>query len=169
MPNQHQWDFVPPELPAPGPRPPIPAQSFKEFLGFGITAPFRRDKKQDFAAAGGEPLIRSCVAQVLGTQCSDAGGTLQGELPWRHAFGSMLYRLKHKKGIVLQELARIYVIDALRRWEPRVVITFTNIKFDRQRLLCTITIRYHVITQNVAGNQVLLRDIEQQIDMPLAA
>lgn len=50
-------------------------------LGFGPISPFRRDKKSDFAAAGGETLIRSAVQQVLGTAC--ASDFTQGEIPWR--------------------------------------------------------------------------------------
>ena len=38
-----------------------------EFLGFGLLRPFRRDRKADFAAAGGEALLRSAVGQILGT------------------------------------------------------------------------------------------------------
>jgi hypothetical protein len=36
----------------------------KEFLGFGLTRPFQRDLRSDFAAAGGEQLIRSAVGQI---------------------------------------------------------------------------------------------------------
>jgi len=38
-----------------------------EFLGFGLVRPFQRDGRADFAAAGGEQLVRSAVGQVLGT------------------------------------------------------------------------------------------------------
>jgi uncharacterized protein len=52
----------------------------------------------------------------------------QGELPWRTEFGSLLHLLCHQKNDrVLQELARVYVVDALKRWEPRVVVTSVQI------------------------------------------
>jgi hypothetical protein len=38
-----------------------------EFLGFGLLQPFQRDGRADWVAAGGEPLIRSAVGQILGT------------------------------------------------------------------------------------------------------
>jgi uncharacterized protein len=93
----------------------------QEFLGFGLLRPFRRDQKADFAAAGGGALIRSAVGQILGTVGSS--DFTQGELPWRTEFGSLLHLLRHQKNDrVLQELARVYVVDALKRWEPRVVM-----------------------------------------------
>lgn len=171
MPAQiHQWPFTPPAAPSPPISNPLPPQTFKSFLGRGIVAPFRRDRKTDFASASGEALVRSRVAEILGVQCSDAGGTLQGELPWRHAFGSMLYRLKHKKGIVLQELARVYVIDALRRWEPAVQVSNASVvSFDRDTRTLTIRLRYDVIKVNSPSNAVVLQGIDQTIDVPLAA
>lgn len=94
----------------------------QEFLGFGLLRPFRRDLKADFAADGGEKVIRSAVGQILGTM---AGSDFtQGEVPWRTEFGSLLHLLRHQKNdAVLQELARVYVVDALKRCEPRVIVT----------------------------------------------
>jgi len=53
-------------------------------------------------------------------------------MPWRTEFGSLLHRLQHQKNdSVLQELGRVYVIDALKRWEPRVVVT--DVRVTRAR------------------------------------
>ena len=52
-----------------------------EFLGNGLLRPFRRDQKADFAAAGGEEVIKSAVGQVLGTMGSS--DFTQGEVAWR--------------------------------------------------------------------------------------
>ena len=94
----------------------------QEFLGFGLLRPFRRDQKTDFAAGGGEAVVRSAVGQILGTIGSS--DFTQGELPWRTEFGSLLHLLRHQKNDrILEELARVYVVDALKRWEPRVVVT----------------------------------------------
>lgn len=93
-----------------------------EFLGFGLTRPFQRDGRADFAAADGEQLVRGAVGQVLGTV--GASELTPGEMPWWTEFGSLLYRLRHQKNdSVLQELGRVYVVDALKRWEPRVIVT----------------------------------------------
>lgn len=132
------------------------------FLGFGLLRPFRRDLKADFAADGGERIVRSAVGQVLGTM---AGSDFtQGEVPWRTEFGSLLHLLRHKRNdAVLQELARVYVVDALKRWEPRVAVTsvqMTRELQDGQNVLA-IRIRYNLVDR--ASGAVLLQDLDQTI------
>ncbi len=88
----------------------------------GLLTPFQRDRKRDFASGEGDDLLASKVEQVLATE----GSTLRsvGELPWRTAFGTPLGVLRHQRNeVVLGELARIYIRDALakmgagrRRW-----------------------------------------------------
>ena len=135
-----------------------------EFLGFGLTRPFQRDGRADFAAGGGEQLVRSAVGQVLGT----IGGSelTPGELPWRHDFGSLLHRLRQQKNdSVLQELGRIYVLEALKRWEPRVVVTQVRIgreQHDGENVLA-IRLRYDLIATNTPGNNVLLSGVDQTV------
>src|SRR4051794_584912 len=101
-----------------------------EFLGFGLVRPFRGDGRADFLAAGGESVIRSAVGQILGTVGASDG--TPGEIPWRTDFGSLLHRLRHQKNdSVLQELARVYVVDALKRWEPRIIVTAVAVRRDQ--------------------------------------
>jgi len=130
----------------------------------GLLRPFRRDQKADFAAAGGEQLIRSAVGQILGTVGSS--DFTQGELPWRTSLGSLLHLLRHQKNDrVLQELARVYIVDALKRWEPRVVVTAVQIareQHDGENVLA-IRIRYDVVSTNVPGNNVVLSDVQQLV------
>jgi phage baseplate assembly protein W len=135
-----------------------------EFLGRGLLRPFRRDRKQDFAADAGETLIRSAVGQVLGTMA--ASDFTQGELPWNSSFGSLLHLLRHQKNdAVLQELARVHVVDALKRWEPRVRVTSVQVSRERQdgENVLAIRVRYDLIDRQVPGNNVLIPDIEQVI------
>ena len=140
----------------------------QDFLGFGLTIPFRRDRKQDLAAAGGETLVRSAVEQILGT--IGASDFTQGELPWRTEFGSLLHLLRHQKNdVALQELAKVYVGDALRKFEPRVVVTQLEIARveDAELNKLLIRLRYNVIQGNVPGNAVLLERIEQTVPVSL--
>ena len=137
-----------------------------EFLGNGLLRPFRRDQKADFAAAGGEEVIKSAVGQVLGTMGSS--DFTQGELPWRTEFGSLLHLLRHQKNDhVLQELARVYVVDALKRWEPRVQVT--SVEVTRERLegenVLAIRVRYNVISTNTPGNNVIVAAVEQTVQV----
>lgn len=135
-----------------------------EFLGFGLLRPFKRDQKADLAAEGGEQLIRSSVGQVLGT--SAASDFTPGELPWRTEFGSLLHLLRHQKNdVVLQELARVYVVEALKRWEPRVVVTSVHLTRERQEGedVLAIRLRYNVLSTNTPGNNVVLSGVDQTV------
>ena len=135
-----------------------------EFLGFGILRLLRRDKKNDRAADGGEALVRSAVGQILGTMA--ASDFTQGELPWRTEFGSLLHLLRHQKNdVVLQELARVHVADALKRWEPRVHLTSVQVTRERDRgeNVLALRIRYNIISANVPGNNVILAGVEQVV------
>ena len=135
-------------------------------LGTGLLAPLRRDKKSDFAASGGEALVRASVQQILGTV--GASDFTQGEIPWRTEFGSLLFLLRHQKNdVALQELAKVYVADALRRWEPRVVVTGLTAKRleDGEGNKLVLRLRYNVIQRNVPGNQVLLEGVDQTVTL----
>lgn len=153
-----------PTAPVAGFREPSASLSGGEFLGFGLLRPFRRDLKSDFASAGGESLLRSAVGQVLGTMAQS--DVTHGELPWRTEFGSRLHLLRHRKNdAVLQELARAYVVEALKRWEPRISVTSvsaTKEVLDGANVLA-LRIRYNLITSNVPGNNVLLSSVEQEL------
>ena len=132
------------------------------FLGFGLLRPFRRDLKADFAADGGERLVRSAVGQILGTMASS--DFTQGELPWRTEFGSLLHLLRHRRNdAVLQELARVYVVDALKRWEPRVVVTSVQMTRELQegQNVLAIRLRYNLVDR--ASGAVLLQSLDQTV------
>ena len=135
-----------------------------DFLGFGLIRPFQRDGRADFVAAGGEAAIRSAVGQILGT--IGASDVTPGEVPWRTDFGSLLFRLRHQRNdSMLQELARVYVVDALQRWEPRIVVTavaLSRLRHDGENVLA-IRIRYDVISTNAPGNNVLSAGINQTV------
>lgn len=132
----------------------------KGFLGFGLVHPFRRDHRNDFVAAGDAQLVRASIAQILGTLGGGDDGA--GELPWRTEFGSQLYLLRHQKNdAVLSELARVYIVDALARWEPRVVVR--SAKVTREANVLTSYLRYDIIANNVPGNDVVVAGVEQVV------
>ena len=136
------------------------------FLGRGIFRPFQRDQKNDVANTSGEDLVKACVGQVLGTMASS--DFTQGEVPWRTEFGSLLHLLKHQKNnVALQEMARVYVVDALKRWEPRVrvksVQTTREVVPGAGEAALVIRLRYDIITSNVPGNEVFVPDVTQTV------
>ncbi len=140
----------------------------RPFLGFGLLSPFRRDQRSDFAAGSDVELVKSCVAQVLGTRAQSPVSA--GEVPWRPEFGSWLHLLLQKPNdVVTQQTARVYVVDALTRWEPRVRVRGVN--FTKQKVqgatsaeeVMIIGLLYDLISANVAGNNVNLTDINQTV------
>jgi phage baseplate assembly protein W len=141
-------------------------------LGRGIVRPFRRDDRNDFANAEGLVLVQSCVGQILAMRGSTE--FIQGELEWDPDRGSLLHLLRHQKNtLVLQELGRTYIIDALRTWEPRVIVK--NVRVTREtgengeETVFLIRLRYDVIATNVPGNAVLFADVGQRVSLPAAA
>ena len=98
-----------------------------------LATPFQRDRQRDFARASGEALLRAKVAQVLLTA---------GELPWRPEFGAGLDRLRHRRNdAVLQELARVAVVDALARWLPSVAVDEVRVTGEGERLRLHVRVR----------------------------
>jgi len=129
-----------------------------DLLGFGLVRPFRRDLKSDFASAGGEALVKSAVGQILGTMASS--DFTEGELPWRTEFGSLLHLLRHQPNSdLLGELARVYVVDALGRWEPRIHVTAVSATREAANVLA-VRVRYRLAIANKAGNQVVGAEAE---------
>lgn len=133
----------------------------------GLLRPFRRDRKADFAAGSGEALIRRAVGQILGTMA--ASELTPGELPWRTEFGSGLHLLRHQRSdALLQELARIHVVDALKRWEPRIRVTSVQITRERDRgeNVLAIRLRYAIVTRGSAAGGVMVENVEQTVVVP---
>jgi phage baseplate assembly protein W len=157
-----QWTLLPlpvtPDLQSEDPA--AQAAASVIFLGRGLLRPFVRDEKNDFANGSGADLVRAAVGQVLGTRTSTAQTI--GELPWRPEFGSLLHTLRHSNNNdMLTQIAKGFVVDALRRWEPRVRVT--GFAINRRRSMpggpedvLEIIVRYNVIDRNVAGNNVVL-------------
>jgi hypothetical protein len=106
----------------------------------GLLAPFRRDKKRDFASGSGPDLLRAKVLQALLTE--GAGPRSSGELPWRTSFGVGLHLLRHQRNDeVLAALARVYVRDALARWVPSAQLVALEVSQDEASLLLRLRVR----------------------------
>lgn len=105
----------------------------------GLLAPFRRDGKRDFASGTGLDLLASKVEQVLGTEGATA--KTRGELPWRTSFGAGVHLLRHERNdVVLGELARVRIRDALRRWVPSAEVTKLAVVRDGNQLVIRLAV-----------------------------
>jgi len=158
-----------PSIPAVGPTTPsapaIRPFSALDHYGRGLIHPFRRDGRGDFANQSGPDLVRSSVSQILGTFAASEAS--EGEVPWRPDFGSLLYMLRHQQNNqALVELARVYVVDAISRWEPRVRITGVSArKFENNSRddSLEILVRYNFLDQNTG--KVIYEDLESVISI----
>jgi hypothetical protein len=112
----------------------------------GLLAPFRRDRKRDFASDDSDALLASKVMQVLATESATARSS--GELPWRTAFGTPLQRLRHQRNdAVLGELARVYIRDALRRWLPEAQVV--SVAVERVDASLVLRVRFGAASSGV--------------------
>lgn len=157
-------ETAPQTVPPTGPKA-IPTKS-AEFapFGYGLIRPFKRDQKSDFAAGQGAALVIAAMGQILGTVASSEFS--QGELPWRPEFGSLIHLLRHRPNTAaLDELAHQYIIDALARWERRIVITDSSVdrSFDVEGGLNSLTIRVRFNFVDLASSAVVFRDLETSI------
>lgn len=57
------------------------------------------------------------------------------------------------------------MVDALKRWEPRVVVTSVKATREQQdgENVLALRLRYNVISTNTPGNNVILSGIEQTV------
>ncbi len=144
-------------------------QTPSSFLGFGLTRPFRRDGKSDFVTAGGVDGVKRRLGQLLGMRGANPDNpTRQGELEWAPERGSLFDRIRHlRNDDAAGELARVYAIDAIARWEPAVRVrsaTVSRIRDDRglERGVA-VKLVYDVLSANQPGNQVLAAGVEQTL------
>jgi len=144
------------------PRPHVGAPGADSPLGYCLVAPFRWSGKGDFAAAGGADLIYSVIAQIIGTRAASPGGDSPGEIRWRPDGGSLVDLLRHANidDPSTQSLARVYVAEALRAWDPRITIrrlTVASIKIGVSYALKISTV-YNVRASAARGAPLLVND-----------
>lgn len=126
-----------------------------DFIGRGLTTPFRRDQQKDFANASGLEVIKSNIRTILNTTC--ASNKTQGEIPFNQNLGSLVPFLKHKNmdDETFRELALYYVVDALRINEPRVRVKQVQIVKNRKEYKSRIRITYDVVDVSMPGSPVI--------------
>lgn len=135
------------------------------FLGTGLMRPLRRDQKNDFASGGGVDLVASCIGQVLGTKADTARSP--GELPWRTDFGSRLHLLRHRNHTAaLDDVALVYVVEALRRWEPRVSVTSASVERTTNNRELIVRVRFNVVDR---GGRIVITDQQATVPVAIAA
>ncbi len=118
----------------------------KAFLGKGVALAFDIDQKGSLKTASGAELIRESLFIILSTKI--------GERIERSDFGCRIHELMFAQNDTFTRAeAKIYVEEAIRRWEPRVTIRSIAIETgERNELL--IDIDYYIIEENSVDNLV---------------
>lgn len=107
--------------------------------GRGIILPFRRDAKNDFANASGLAVIKSNIRQIVLTGCAEESAA--GEVPWDSTLGSRAQTVVHRNSTPgLEEVQRHFIVDAVKRQEPRARITRARV--SRVKTRTEILIRF---------------------------
>ena len=126
-----------------------------DFLGKGLKYPFRFQSvsggtEVSAATSREHEHIRESILQILGTR--------PGERFMNPEFGSRLKDLVFEQNDeVLKGLVRHYVVEAIRRWEKRVVIagvSFDDSAVNTNRNQLLVRIAYQVVQSQVKGNLV---------------
>lgn len=126
-----------------------------DFLGKGLKYPFRFQSvsggtEVSAATSREQEHIQESILQILGTR--------PGERFMNPEFGSRLNDLVFERNDeILKGMIRHYVINAIKRWENRVIITdvtFDDTVINTDRNLLLVRITYVVIQGQVAKNLV---------------
>ena len=118
-----------------------------EYLGQGIAYPLRVNSRGGIAVARHEEKVRQSMRVILGTQ--------RGERLMRPNFGANLKSLVFApNNAATANLARFYVEEALRTWEPRILVDEVHVQNDNQGGQLLIEIRYRIKATNEPQNLV---------------
>ena len=115
----------------------------------GVAFPFRVDAATGrIELAEGDAKIRQNVRVILGTRLD--------ERPMLRQFGTRLPGLVHDPNDdVLADIAQNQSREALLRWEPRIVVTDSQVERDPDEGLLQIRLSYVHMNEQVAGQAIV--------------
>ena len=118
-----------------------------DILGKGFAFPLQRNSVGGIKGSAHALKIKESIQIILGTQ--------HGERLMRPTFGCNLKRLAFAPNTAATaNLARYYVEEALRIWEPRALIEEIAVQNDNTKARLLIQIRYRIKSTNEPGNLV---------------
>jgi hypothetical protein len=115
----------------------------------GLAFPFRVDPTTGkIETAEGEAKIRQNVRLILGTRL--------GERPLLRDFGTRLPALVHDPNDeILVDIAQDHARESLLRWEPRILVTDSQVERDADEGFLQLRLRYVHTNEQVAGQAVV--------------
>ncbi len=126
--------------------------------GRGISCPFQRDNKGDFANTSDTELLNSNLAEAIGI-IGPRGG-MSGELPWRGELGSQLHTLRHRRlhDDLLQATAAHMVAGAVRAAVDDVIVG--EVTTETQGKSLVVRLRYRRKDAEPTGDELVERVIK---------
>ena len=121
--------------------------SQRDILGRGFAVPLALNPRGGIREARHEEKVRQSMQVILGTQ--------YGERLMRPNFGANLKSLVFApNNPATAYLARFYVEEALRTWEPRILVDEVHVRNDTAGGQLLIDIRYRIKATNEPQNLV---------------
>lgn len=118
-----------------------------DILGRGPAFPLRVNAQGGIHASGLDQKVRQSILVILGTQ--------HGERLMRPDFGCNLASLVFApNNTATANLARHYVEEGLRRWEPRILVDEVIVENDNRNDQLLINVRYRIRSTLEPGNLV---------------
>jgi phage baseplate assembly protein W len=118
-----------------------------DILGKGISFPLKVNPRGEIEKARGEEKIRQSILIILGTQ--------HGERKMRPDFGCNLKSLLFApNNTTTANLARFYVEEGLKKWEPRIRLEHVVIENDNREGRLVIEVHYRIKSTNESNNLV---------------
>ncbi len=116
-------------------------------LGCGPSFPLQIDARGNLQLSAGEASVRESIGLILGTQL--------GERVYRPTFGSRLAELAFAPLNAQTLLAmRLHVEEALKTWEPRIVLDAVQTEPDPVRGRVDIVVNYRLRANHAPGSLV---------------
>ncbi|MBI5876498.1 MAG: GPW/gp25 family protein [Chloroflexi bacterium] len=110
----------------------------RDFIGAGWAFPPRPDGRGGIATASDDEKIKQAIWIILGTPI--------GQRVMRPTFGSRLHELVFAPlNAETMGMAEMFVIDALKFWEPRIEVTDVVARTDRRKpAMLLIDVQYSI-------------------------
>ncbi|MDR1020448.1 MAG: GPW/gp25 family protein [Synergistaceae bacterium] len=119
----------------------------------GPSFPLRAGEYGFFEAKTDEGLIQGNILQILGTR--------RGERVMLPLFGSRVRELIHEPlDAVTLQLIKVELADAIKAWEPRVVLVSADLRADPQEFRAVAYLRYLLKTTD-SGERVFAVNISR--------
>lgn len=115
---------------------PFVTQQLQNFIGQGFTIPLKLTNGRPPLESGFD-LIRSSIINIV--------SWAYGKRFFLNEYGSRLYELlEEPNDIILEDIVRVFVVDAINKWEKRIDLTHCSI-VRTSDIKMEVTVTYQII------------------------